>query len=212
MADTPIRRRTRRAALAELAAGRILTGRSMAALRPPLRLAFLAEQLCAAAPPHALDLAAEAESVCRALGEGVRRRPGWLYCTAPADPLPVRLPRSLIQAALLLFAEGLLRGGVPGLIVLEKSGSAARLSLHSGSGALFCGDFYTILRHFAAVAGGGCVTGRAPLTAALWLPLAPGLPHAAHFTPPGPDTLLHDRFGPVALCLGGRGWLAEERW
>ena len=96
-----------RAALAQDAAFRRLSRRTV---RPGARLAacLLAEAAAAPAPPRALDLTAEVEALCAALQQAVRRR-SWLYF-APADaPLPVAVPRPLLQCSLLCFVQGVLQ-------------------------------------------------------------------------------------------------------
>ena len=104
-----------RALLAEDAARRRLCRR---AVRPGPKLAarLLAEAACAPPPPRALDLTAEAEALCTALQQAVRRR-SWLYFVPSDVPLPVAVPRLLLQCGLLCFVQ------VSGGAVVQSGGA-----------------------------------------------------------------------------------------
>ena len=118
-----------RAALAESAACGL-------PVLPQLRLLTVAEALSAPPPRRALELNAELDTLCTALRQGVRRRSGWLYFVPATRPLPAAVPRGLLQAALLCFADGVL--ALPdgqAAVQLEAAPHAAVLVLRSGRAA-----------------------------------------------------------------------------
>ena len=177
-----------RAALAEEAARGV-------AVEPQLRLLYTAEALTAPAPAQALDLNEELETLCAALRESVLCRAGWLYFAPAAGPVPVALPRRLLQAAVLCWIEGTLTAPERRAVLhLETAAGAAVLVLRGGTGR-------TLLRT-AAISGGAVVQsgGSGPFTAALRLPLRTDLPLRVAEEP---ETLLWDRYSPLQLFLPG---------
>lgn len=159
-----------RAALAEQAARR-----GPRPVLPRLRLLTTAELLCpAAAPARALDLDAELAALCEALGEAVRRRPGWLYLAPAEILLPVAVRPRLLQAALLCFLREVLKTpDARAVIGCRAAGRAAVLTLRGGAGG---GDTPALLRALAAEAGGCAVVAcRSPFAAAVRLPLSPAM-------------------------------------
>ena len=181
-------------------------------VRPQLRLLMLAEGLAAQPTRRALDLNAETAALCAAANESVRRRAGWLYFVPAPAPLPVTLPRSLWQTAVLCVLRSALPAG------------RAVVTLHAGRGAAVAvfrvqdvlpgsvpGDTLPLLRRAAALTGGLCVAavagcgageaGSSPhLAAALRLPLAPCPPLRE---PPAAGALLQDRYSPLHVLLDG---------
>lgn len=170
---------------------------------PQLRLLCLAEALAAPASHHALDLNAELDTLCAALQESVRRRPGWLYFTPAGQCVPAAIPRPLLQAALLCWVHGVLSGPLPKAILqLDATRQAAILVLRGGRGRDLPGDTRSLLLRLAALCGGSVVQsgGPGPFTAALRLPLCTDLPLL-----PCPDRgdLLYDRYSPLQVFLQG---------
>lgn len=170
---------------------------------PQLRLLCLAEALTAPAAHRALDLNAELDTLCTALQESVRRRPGWLYFTPAGQCVPAAVPRPLLQAALLCWVHGVLSGPLPNAILqLDATRQAAILVLRGGRGRDLPGDTRSLLLRLAALCGGSVVQsgGPGPFTAALRLPLCTDLPLL-----PCPDRgdLLYDRYSPLQVFLQG---------
>lgn len=185
-----------RAALAEEAARGV-------SVQPQLRLLYTAEALAAPAPVQALDLNEELETLCAALREGVLCRAGWLYYAPASGPVPVALPRALLQAALLCWVEGTLTAPERRAVLhLEMTAGAAVLVLRGGTGRSLPADARALLLRTAAVCGGAVVQsgGNGPFTAALRLPLRAALPLR---TPPEPAELLLDRYSPLQIFLPG---------
>lgn len=185
-----------RAALSESAA-------SGMEIEPQLRLLCTAEALAAPAPTRALDLNEELEVLCTALREGVVCRAGWLYFASAGGVIPVALPRSLLQAALLCWVGGALAAPERRAVLhLETTAGAAVLVLRGGTGRSLPADARALLLRTAAVCGGAVVQsgGSGPFTAALRLPLAADQPIR---TAPLPEDLLLDRYSPLHLFLPG---------
>lgn len=185
-----------RAALAEDAARGV-------EVEPQLRLLCTAEALAAPAPTRALDLNEELEVLCTALREEVVCRAGWLYFASAGGVVPVALPRNLLQTALLCWVGGALAAPERRAVLhLETAPGAAVLVLRGGTGRSLPADARALLLRAAAVCGGAVVQsgGSGPFTAALRLPLAPGLPVRAA---PLPEDLLLDRYSPLQLFLPG---------
>lgn len=168
---------------------------------PQLRLLSLAEALAAPAPARALDLNAELDTLCTALQESVRRRPGWLYLQPAAHPAPVALPRQLLQAAVLCWIGAVLAVPFPkGIVQLDVTAHAAILVLRGGSGRDLPPDTRALLLRLAAVCGGAVVQsgGSGPFTAAFHLPLSAQFPlREAQF----PAELLYDRYSVLQIFL-----------
>ena len=168
---------------------------------PQLRLVCLAEALTAPPPSHALDLNAELETLCTALQESVRRRPGWLYFAPTSHAAPAALPRGLLHAALLCWMNGVLSApDAHAVLQLEATAHAAILVLRGGMGHRLPADTRALLLRLAAVCGGAVVQsgGNGPFTAALRLPLNPTLPQRQ---PPSPTDLLCDRYSALQIFL-----------
>lgn len=185
-----------RAALAEEAARGV-------AVEPQLRLLYTAEALTAPAPAQALDLNEELETLCAALRESVLCRAGWLYFAPAAGPVPVALPRRLLQAAVLCWIEGTLTAPERRAVLhLETAAGAAVLVLRGGIGRSLPADARALLLRTAAISGGAVVQsgGSGPFTAALRLPLRTDLPLRVAEEP---ETLLWDRYSPLQLFLPG---------
>ncbi len=185
-----------RAALAEEAA------RGLPVL-PQLRLLYTAEALAAPAPQQALDLNEELETLCAALRESVLCRSGWLYFAAAAEPVPVALPRSLLQAGVLCWVQSVLTAPERQAVLhLETTAHAAVLVLRGGTGRGLPADTRALLLRLAAICGGSVVQsgGAGPFTAALRLPLRNTLPLRAA---PRPEELLTDRYGVLQIFLSG---------
>ena len=185
-----------RATLAERAAGG-------AQVLPQLRLLCLAEALSAPAPARALDLNAELDVLCAALQESMRRRPGWLYFASAAQPVPVALPRQLLQTAVLCWAGGVLAEASPRAVLhLDTTPAAAVLVLRGGAGRGLPADTRALLLRLAAICGGAVVQtgGSGPFTAALRLPLGSGVPLREA---PAAADLLYDRYSPLQVFLPG---------
>lgn len=185
-----------RAALAESAACGL-------PVLPQLRLLTVAEALSAPPPRRALELNAELDTLCTALRQGVRRRSGWLYFVPATRPLPAAVPRGLLQAAMLCFADGVL--ALPdgqAAVQLEAAPHAAVLVLRGGLGRTLPADTRALLLRLAAICGGAVVQsgGSGPFTAALRLPVRPGLPLCEA---PAPDSLLCDRYSALQVFLPG---------
>ena len=181
-------------------------------VRPRLRLLMLAEGLAAQPTRRALDLNAETAALCAAANESVRRRAGWLYFVPAPAPLPVTLPRSLWQTAVLCVLRSALPAGRA--VVTLHAGRGAAVAVFRVQGVLpgsVPGDTLPLLRRAAALTGGLCVTavagcgageaGSFPhLAAALRLPLAPRPPLRE---PPSAGALLQDRYSPLHVLLDG---------
>ena len=181
-------------------------------VRPQLRLLMLAEGLAAQPTRRALDLNAETAALCAAANESVRRRAGWLYFVPSPAPLPVTLPRSLWQTAVLCVLRSALPAGRA--VVTLHAGHGAAVAVFRVQGVLpgsVPGDTLPLLRRAAALTGGFCVTagagcgagaaGLSPhLAAALRLPLAPRPPLRE---PPSAGALLQDRYSPLHVLLDG---------
>ena len=181
-------------------------------VRPHLRLLMLAEGLAAQPTRRALDLNAETAALCAAVNESVRRRAGWLYFVPSPAPLPVTLPRSLWQTAVLCVLRSALPAGRA--VVTLHAGRGAAVAVFRVQGVLpgsVPGDTLPLLRRAAALTGGFCVTagagcgageaGLSPhLAAALRLPLAPRPPLRE---PPAAGALLQDRYSPLHVLLDG---------
>lgn len=187
-----------RAALAQDAAFRCLSRRTV---RPGARLAacLLAEAAAAPAPPRALDLTAEVEALCAALQQAVRRR-SWLYF-APADaPLPVAVPRLLLQCSLLCFVQGVLQAQGAAVVQVHTAPGAAVLVIKGGRCATLPRDARALLLRLAAVSGGAVVQsgGAGAFSAAVRLPKS-SLPLRA---PCQAQDYLYDRFSPLYTLLG----------
>lgn len=194
-----------RLCLAEMAAAGV-------AVRPQLRLLMLAEGLAAQPTRRALDLNAETAALCAAANESVRRRAGWLYFVPAPAPLPVTLPRSLWQTAVLCVLRSALPAGRA--VVTLHAGRGAAVAVFRVQGVLpgsVPGDTLPLLRRAAALTGGLCVTavagcgageaGSSPhLAAALRLPLAPRPPLRE---PLAAGALLQDRYSPLHVLLDG---------
>lgn len=168
---------------------------------PQLRLLSLAEALAAPAPARALELNTELDTLCTALQESVRRRPGWLYLQPAAQPAPVALPRQLLQAAVLCWIGAVLAAPSPTCILqLDVTAHAAILVLRGGAGRDLPSDTRALLLRLAAVCGGAVVQsgGSGPFTAALRLPLSVQTPlREAQF----PAELLCDRYSVLQIFL-----------
>lgn len=196
----------RRAALAEQAARRALSGLGPGAVLPRLRLATTAELLCPAPPPErALDLGGELEALFEAVRQAVRRRPGWLYAALPAAPLPVLVRPRLLQAAVLCVLRGALQNAAPAVVVCQAQGSAALLCLRGGAAGAAQGrgrgDATPLLLRLAQQGGGTAVfTGSGGFSAVVRLPTAPGLPLCV---PAGAGALLADRYSLPYQYLSG---------
>ncbi|PWM61363.1 MAG: hypothetical protein DBX91_03725 [Subdoligranulum variabile] len=185
-----------RALLAEQAAG----GQ---AVLPRLRLIWLGEALSAPPPRRPLELNAELEALAAALQESVRRRPGWFYFAPAARPAPAAVPRSLLQAAVLCWMEGVLeQGGSRAVLQLDAAPGAAVLVLRGGLGRDLPPDARSLLLRLAAVCGGAVVQsgGPGPFTAALRLPLHTETPVRRA---PEAGELLQDRYSPLQVFLPG---------
>ena len=181
-------------------------------VRPQLRLLMLAEGLAAQPTRRALDLNAETAALCAAANESVRRRAGWLYFVPAPAPLPVTLPRSLWQTAVLCVLRSALPAGRA--VVTLHAGRGAAVAVFRVQGVLpgsVPGDTLPLLRRAAALTGGLCVAARAGcgageaglsphLAAALRLPLAPRPPLRE---PPAAGALLQDRYSPLHVLLDG---------
>ena len=186
-------------------------------VRPQLRLLMLAEGLAAQPTRRALDLNAETAALCAAANESVRRRAGWLYFVPAPAPLPVTLPRSLWQTAVLCVLRSALPAGRA--VVTLHAGHGAAVAVFRVQGVLpgsVPGDTLPLLRRAAALTGGLCVTagagcdparcgadaaGSSPhFAAALRLPLAPRPPLRE---PPSAGALLQDRYSPLHVLLDG---------
>lgn len=181
-------------------------------VRPQLRLLMLAEGLAAQPTRRALDLNAETAALCAAANESVRRRAGWLYFVPSPAPLPVALPRSLWQTAVLCVLRSALPAGRA--VVTLHAGRSAAVVVFRVQDVLpgsVPGDTLPLLRRAAALTGGLCVTagagcgageaGFSPhLAAALRLPLAPCPPLRE---PPSAGALLQDRYSPLHVLLDG---------
>lgn len=181
-------------------------------VRPQLRLLMLAEGLAAQPTRRALDLNAETAALCAAANESVRRRAGWLYFVPAPAPLPVTLPRSLWQTAVLCVLRSALPAGRA--VVTLHAGRGAAVAVFRVQGVLpgsVPGDTLPLLRRAAALTGGfcvaavaGCGAGEAGLSphfaAALRLPLAPRPPLRE---PPAAGALLQDRYSPLHVLLDG---------
>lgn len=181
-------------------------------VRPQLRLLMLAEGLAAQPTRRALDLNAETAALCAAANESVRRRAGWLYFVPAPAPLPVTLPRSLWQTAVLCVLRSALPAGRA--VVTLHAGRGAAVAVFRVQGVLpgsVPGDALPLLRRAAALTGGLCVAagagcgageaGSSPhLAAALRLPLAPRPPLRE---PPAAGALLQDRYSPLHILLDG---------
>lgn len=181
-------------------------------VRPQLRLLMLAEGLAAQPTRRALDLNAETAALCAATNESVRRRAGWLYFVPAPAPLPVTLPRSLWQTAVLCVLRSALPAGRA--VVTLHAGRGAAVAVFRVQGVLpgsVPGDTLPLLRRAAALTGGLCVAavagcgageaGSSPhLAAALRLPLAPRPPLRE---PPAAGALLQDRYSPLHVLLDG---------
>ena len=187
-----------RALLAEDAARRRLCRR---AVRPGPKLAarLLAEAACAPPPPRALDLTAEADALCTALQQAVRRR-GWLYFVPSDTPLPVAVPRLLLQCGLLCFVQGALQTQSRAVIRVQTAPDAAVLVVQGGQCATLPRNARALLLRLAAVSGGAVVQsgGAGPFAAAVRLPKSP-LPLR---TPCQAQEYLYDRFSPMYTLLG----------
>lgn len=185
-----------RAALAEQAA----RGDSPQQLLPRLRALTTAELLePRPAPARAVELNAELDSLCRALTQAVRRRPGWLYLAPAPCPLPAAVRGRLLQAAVLCFVQGVLRTAEQrAVIVCRGTPGAALLTLRGGEPGP---EALELLQALAAECGGRFFrTDRSPFAAVLRLPLAPDLPLRE---PVRPGDLLADRYSLPYLYLGG---------
>lgn len=185
-----------RALLAEQAAG----GQ---AITPQLRLLSVAEALTAPAPARALDLNAELQTLCAALQESVRRRPGWLYFVPAGQEVPAAVPRVLIQAAVLCWARGVLCAPARQAVLhLKATRQAAVLVLRGGRGRDLPADTRALLLRLAAVCGGSVVQsgGSGPFSAALRLPQCRTLPLRPTCEV---SDLLCDRYSPLQLFLPG---------
>lgn len=183
-----------RAALAEYAA----QGQPVL---PQLRLLCTAEALSAPAPARALDLNTELEALCTALQESVCCRTGWLYFAPAGQPVPVAVPRSLLQAAVLCWTCGVLSLPDPhASLYLDATPRWAVLVLRGGRSHTLPADTRALLLRLAAVCGGAVVQsgGAGPFTAALRLPLAEGLPLRET---PSHTELLFDRYSPLQVFL-----------
>ena len=183
-------------------------------VRPQLRLLMLAEALAAPPAHRTLDLNAETAALCAAAGEAVRRRAGWLYVVPSPAPLPVALPCSLWQAAVLCVLRGALPAGRA--VITLQAGRGAAVAVFRVQGALgsLPADTLPLLRRAADLTGGLCVAAGATINkygadtagtppsfaAALRLPLAPALPLRE---PTTASTLLHDRYSPLHVLLDG---------
>lgn len=181
-------------------------------VRPQLRLLMLAEGLAAQPTRRALDLNAETAALCAAANESVRRRAGWLYFVPSPALLPVALPRSLWQTAVLCVLRSALPAGRA--VVTLHAGRGAAVAVFRVQGVLpgsVPGDALPLLRRAAALTGSLCVTtgagcgaGEAGLSphfaAALRLPLAPCPPLRE---PPSAGVLLQDRYSPLHVLLDG---------
>lgn len=170
---------------------------------PQLRLLMLAEALSAPSARHALDLNAETAALCTAAGDAVRRRPGWLYTAFSPAPLPVLLPRSVWQAAVLCLLRGVQPSG-RAVVMLQAGTDAAVAVFHADQAANMPGDTLPLLRRTAALTGGVCVVS-APscpscFAAALRLPLAHSTPLRE---PPAVNELLYSRYNPLLTLLDG---------
>lgn len=185
-----------RALLAEQAAA----GKTVA---PQLRLLSVAEALAAPAPDRAVNLNAELQTLCTALQESVRCRPGWLYFVPAGQDVPAAVPRRLLQAAVLCWTCAVLRGPVRQAVLhLKATRQAAILVVRGGSGRDLPADTRALLLRLAAVCGGSVVqsVGNGPFSAALRLPQCHGLPLRP---PPEANELLWDRYSPLQLFLPG---------
>ena len=132
-----------RAALAEEAA------RGVPVL-PRLRLLYTAEALAAPVPQQALDLNEELEALCAALRESVLCRTGWLYFAPAADTVPLAVPRSLLQAAVLCWIEGVMTAPERRAVLhLETTAHAAVLVLRGGTGRSLPADTRALLLRLA---------------------------------------------------------------
>lgn len=168
-----------------------------------LRLLSVAEALSAPAPRQALDLNAELQTLCSALQESVRRRPGWLYFVPAGQDVPIAVPRRLLQAAVLCWTCAVLRGPVRQAVLhLKATRQAAILVLRGGLGRDLPADTRALLLRLAAICGGSVVqsVGSGPFSAALRLPRCHELPLR-----PAPESgdLLWDRYSPLQLFLPG---------
>ena len=181
-------------------------------VRPQLRLLMLAEALAAPPTRRALDLNAETAALCTAASEAVRRRPGWLYVVPSPALLPVALPRSLWQAAVLCVLRGVQPAGRT-VVMLQAGAGAAVAVFRAAHAAGIPSDTLPLLRRAAALTGGICVTAGFPVdgrsanappapyfAAALRLPLATRAPLQE---PPTAEDLLYDRYSPVQVLLDG---------
>ena len=170
---------------------------------PRLRLLYTAEALAAPVPQQALDLNEELEALCAALRESVLCRTGWLYFAPEADTVPLAVPRSLLQAAVLCWIEGVMTASERRAVLhLETTAHAAVLVLRGGTGRSLPADTRALLLRLAAVCGGAVVQsgGTGPFTAALRLPLRPTLPLRSA---PRPEDLLTDRYSVLQIFLPG---------
>lgn len=196
--DAPARQR-----LAEQAARRVRLGLAPGPALEALRAVTTAELLDAAvsASPgrRAADAAEVLGAVCDAARQAVRRPAGWLYA-AVDTPAPVAVPAALLTAAVLAALRTALQ--TPGrravvrclprrdqVIVCVQAGDRADTA-----------DAAALWRAAGARGGGTCVFGGGPVfTAALRLPLCPGLPLAPAATA---RDLLADRYALPYVYLG----------
>lgn len=186
-----------RSLLAEQAARRCLAGQGLGSVIARLRLVTTAELLCPSAPPQTvLDLCAELETLCNAVQEVVRRRPGWLYCSLP-EKAPVRVRRRLLYAAVLCALRGALLTQRPATLLCEVLPDSVLLQLRGG----LPGDAPLLLRRLAREGDGVAVFSSGPfLSAALRLPR---IADQSVCEPPSARELIRDRFSLPYLYLSG---------
>lgn len=149
---------------------------------PSLRLVLTAEALTAPPPSRALELNAELDVLCAAVRELADCRAGWLYFCPAYAPLPVAVPRTLLQGTVLTFLRGVLRSERRAVVRL-----AARMP----------GDLPALLHRCGAYV---TATGSGPWAAAVRLPLSPALPLRE---PPAPADLVLDRYSAAKVYLDG---------
>ena len=163
---------------------------------PSLRLVLTAEALTAPPPPRALELNAELDALCAAVRELADCRAGWLYFCPAYAPLPVAVPRALLQGTVLTFLRGVLRSEGRAVVRLLPQGDSAVLALQGGSPARMPGDLPALLHRcgpYVTAAG-------ARYAAAVRLALSPTLPLTP---PPDADALVLDRYSPPRVYLQG---------
>ena len=194
----PNRESPRRRSLAQTAAGRAAAGQDCAPVLAPLRRLTAAELLaCRARPRRPQDLAAAAQALCRAAGQAVRRRPGWLALDIQPAPLPAAVHGRLWQAALLSALRGVLcQPEGRGALRCVPGGAAALVVFHGGAPHPRTAALW---RKLAQECGGAAVFGSgAVFTAAARLPLCGGAPAPA----PEAAELLCDRYALLYQFLG----------